>query len=276
MTPAAGPPPRPPRVYARSSLVYVLGATYTVCFCSRFTAPFCSVYELVHNLYVTAFAAERSKLPVGPCQSHASTSVYTSLPATFARRITSRFAHQRILQKFRDNDEICCLNLHAKNKIATRKCKSPAAFYRCNDCRACRGHTAWLAAVPVPLKSNMSSPQSSEFRPRRLPTAVFGGCQIHGPRSSHIPTVSLSNHSLDILCWYCVTEDEITRRPVSPPSTQLPPVLRPVRLNGVLARPLAGSSLVSWSVRLVHVCNLGNKRVVRVGVCQHRADGQKN
>lgn len=47
-------------------------------------------------------------------------------------------------------------------------------------------------------------------------------------------------------------------------------------LDGVLARPLTCRRLVSRSVGLVHVCNLGHKRVVRVGVCQHRADRQQD
>lgn len=46
-------------------------------------------------------------------------------------------------------------------------------------------------------------------------------------------------------------------------------------LNGVLASPLPGRRLIPGSVGLVDVCNLGDERVVRVGVCQHRADTQK-
>ncbi len=45
-------------------------------------------------------------------------------------------------------------------------------------------------------------------------------------------------------------------------------------LDGVLASPLSGCRFVPGSVGLVDVCNLGDKRVVRVGVCQHRADAQ--
>jgi hypothetical protein len=47
-------------------------------------------------------------------------------------------------------------------------------------------------------------------------------------------------------------------------------------LNGILAGPLAGRGLVSGSVGLVDVGNLGHQRVVGVGVRQHGADGQQN
>lgn len=48
------------------------------------------------------------------------------------------------------------------------------------------------------------------------------------------------------------------------------------KLDGVLAGPLPGSRLILRPVRLVHVCNLGNQRVVGVGVGQHRADGEQD
>lgn len=47
-------------------------------------------------------------------------------------------------------------------------------------------------------------------------------------------------------------------------------------LDGVLSSPLPSCGLVSGSVSLVDMGNLGHKRIVRVGVCQHRADGQKH
>lgn len=47
-------------------------------------------------------------------------------------------------------------------------------------------------------------------------------------------------------------------------------------LNGVLSSPLPGCGLVSGSVSLVDMGNLGDQRVVRVRIRQHRADGQKN
>lgn len=47
-------------------------------------------------------------------------------------------------------------------------------------------------------------------------------------------------------------------------------------LDRVLSSPLPRCSLVSGSVGLVDVGNLGNQRIVRVGVCKHRADGQEN
>lgn len=48
------------------------------------------------------------------------------------------------------------------------------------------------------------------------------------------------------------------------------------RLDGILAGPLPGSRLVLRPVCLVHMCNLGDKRVVGVGVRQHRTDGKQD
>ena len=44
----------------------------------------------------------------------------------------------------------------------------------------------------------------------------------------------------------------------------------------VLLCPAAGCRLVLWPVRLVHVGNLGDKRVIRVGVSQQGADGEQD
>lgn len=44
----------------------------------------------------------------------------------------------------------------------------------------------------------------------------------------------------------------------------------------VLLRPAAGRRLVLRPVRLVHVGNLRDKRVVRVGVGQQGADGEQD
>lgn len=49
-----------------------------------------------------------------------------------------------------------------------------------------------------------------------------------------------------------------------------------IHLDGVLAGPLAGGRLVSGAVCLVDVCDLGDERVVGVGVRQHGADGQQD
>lgn len=46
--------------------------------------------------------------------------------------------------------------------------------------------------------------------------------------------------------------------------------------NSVLARPFAGCRLVPRSVRLVDVRDLRHQRVVRVGVCEHRADREQH
>lgn len=48
------------------------------------------------------------------------------------------------------------------------------------------------------------------------------------------------------------------------------------QLNGVLSGPLACGGLVAGTVGLVDVCNLGNERIVRVGVGQHGADGKED
>ena len=47
-------------------------------------------------------------------------------------------------------------------------------------------------------------------------------------------------------------------------------------LDGVLPGPLPRCGLISCSVGLVDVGNLGDKRVVGVGVSEHRADGEEN
>lgn len=47
-------------------------------------------------------------------------------------------------------------------------------------------------------------------------------------------------------------------------------------LDCVLPGPLPSCGLVPRAVRLVYVGNLRDKRVVRVGVRQHRADGEEN
>ena len=47
-------------------------------------------------------------------------------------------------------------------------------------------------------------------------------------------------------------------------------------LDGVLASPLPGCRLIPGPVGLVDVCNLGDERVVGVGVGQHRADAQQH
>ena len=47
-------------------------------------------------------------------------------------------------------------------------------------------------------------------------------------------------------------------------------------LDGVLSCPLSGCSLVARTISLVDMCDLGNERVVRVGVGQHGADGKQD
>lgn len=47
-------------------------------------------------------------------------------------------------------------------------------------------------------------------------------------------------------------------------------------LTGILSGPLPSVSLVTAAVGLVGVCDLGNKRIVGVGVSQHGADRQEN
>lgn len=46
--------------------------------------------------------------------------------------------------------------------------------------------------------------------------------------------------------------------------------------NSVLAGPFAGCSLVTWAVGLVDVRDFGNKGIIRVGVCEHRTDGEQH
>jgi len=50
----------------------------------------------------------------------------------------------------------------------------------------------------------------------------------------------------------------------------------PQQLDCKLSRPLPRGCFVSSAVGLVHVRNLRNKRVIGIGVGEHRADGQKH
>src|SRR5690242_1799842 len=47
-------------------------------------------------------------------------------------------------------------------------------------------------------------------------------------------------------------------------------------LDGILSGPLTRRRLVSRPVGLVDVCNLGDEWVVRIWICQHRADAQQH
>ena len=47
-------------------------------------------------------------------------------------------------------------------------------------------------------------------------------------------------------------------------------------LNGILSSPFPGRRFVSRAISLVDVCDFRNKRVVRVGVSEHRADREKD
>lgn len=46
--------------------------------------------------------------------------------------------------------------------------------------------------------------------------------------------------------------------------------------DSVLAGPLAGSGLVAGSIGLVDVRDFGHEGIVRVGVCEHGADGEED
>lgn len=46
--------------------------------------------------------------------------------------------------------------------------------------------------------------------------------------------------------------------------------------NSVLPRPLASCGLVPGAVGLVDVRDFGHQRIVRVGVCEHRANGEQH
>lgn len=48
------------------------------------------------------------------------------------------------------------------------------------------------------------------------------------------------------------------------------------RSDSVLASPFTGCRLVAGAIRLIDVGNLRNKRVIRVGVCEHGADRKQN
>jgi len=50
----------------------------------------------------------------------------------------------------------------------------------------------------------------------------------------------------------------------------------PPGLDGVLPSPLPGCGFISRSIGLVDMCDLGDERVIGVGVCEHGADGEEN
>ena len=47
-------------------------------------------------------------------------------------------------------------------------------------------------------------------------------------------------------------------------------------LHGVLSGPFTGSTLVTLTVRLVQVGDLGNKRIIRIWVSEHRTDREQH
>ena len=61
-----------------------------------------------------------------------------------------------------------------------------------------------------------------------------------------------------------------------PPPSYHPIPEQCIPLDGILTSPLARSGLVPRAVGLVNMCNLGDERVVGVGVSQHGADGEED
>lgn len=59
-------------------------------------------------------------------------------------------------------------------------------------------------------------------------------------------------------------------------SPRAPLGVAPLPLDCILASPLSSRSLISWTVGLVDMGDLGNKRIVGIGVCEHRANRQEN
>lgn len=49
-----------------------------------------------------------------------------------------------------------------------------------------------------------------------------------------------------------------------------------VELNSILSSPFPSRSLVSRPIGLVHMGNLGHKRVVGIRICEHGANGKKD
>lgn len=47
-------------------------------------------------------------------------------------------------------------------------------------------------------------------------------------------------------------------------------------LHGKLSSPLSSGSLVLLSISLVEVGNLGDERIIRVGISEQRADGKQD
>jgi hypothetical protein len=47
-------------------------------------------------------------------------------------------------------------------------------------------------------------------------------------------------------------------------------------LDGVLSGPFSSSRFISGTIGLVDVCDFRDERVIRVGVCKHRADREED
>lgn len=47
-------------------------------------------------------------------------------------------------------------------------------------------------------------------------------------------------------------------------------------LNSIFSSPFSGGGFISRSIGLVDVSNLRNKRIIRVGISQQRADRKQN
>merc|ERR1711939_432857 len=50
----------------------------------------------------------------------------------------------------------------------------------------------------------------------------------------------------------------------------------PQQLDCELSRPFPRSRFISGSIGLVHVSNFRDERIIRVGICEHRADGEQD
>jgi len=86
----------------------------------------------------------------------------------------------------------------------------------------------------------------------------------------------------NVQCCVNVGRRRAERRKRSSPSVEFPTTCQypsPSSVAGlgrILPGPFTGRRLVPGAVRLVDMCNLGNQRVIGVGVRQHRADGEQN
>jgi len=101
------------------------------------------------------------------------------------------------------------------------------------------------------------------------PSAIY--CRSDIPTAYDVSPLTSCWPAVKVPLYYCW-------KAVEPPHRFQPHAYHNIQgdLDGVLASPFSSCVLISGTVSLVDMCDLGHQRIVRVGVCQHRADGEQN